>query len=86
MENIRDDNGFNQVWGDSLSTRVRARRRRDYMVSKAGITSASRVLEIGCGTGSNAYQLASSTGADVIGVDICESFVEQARAKYQLPI
>jgi ubiquinone/menaquinone biosynthesis C-methylase UbiE len=85
MENIRDDNGFNQVWGDSLSTRVRARRRRDYMVSKAGITSASRVLEIGCGTGSNAYQLASSTGADVIGVDICESFVEQARAKYQLP-
>jgi ubiquinone/menaquinone biosynthesis C-methylase UbiE len=80
MENIRDDNGFNQVWADTLSTRVRARRRRDYMVSKAGIRSSSRVLEIGCGTGANAYQLASTTGADVLGVDICDSFVEQAQA------
>lgn len=85
MEHIRDDKGFNQVWRESLSTRVRARRRCDYMVSKAGISSSSRVLEIGCGTGANAYHLASVTGADVLGVDICEPFVEQARLKYSLP-
>ena len=85
MENIKDDRGFNQVWGDSKSTRIRAERRCDYMISQMNIQSGASVMEIGCGTGKNCYMLAQKTGMNVLGTDLCVPFIEDARKNYQLP-
>ncbi|MFN8287767.1 MAG: methyltransferase domain-containing protein [Chitinophagales bacterium] len=85
MENIKDDRGYNQVWGDSKSTRIRAERRCDYMISQMQVSPDKNIMEIGCGTGSNAFMLAHKTGMKVLGTDLCVPFVEDARKKFQLP-
>ena len=84
MENIKDDRGFNQVWGDSKSTRVRAERRCEYMISQMQVQPNKSVMEIGCGTGKNAFILAKKTGMNVLGTDLCVPFVEEARKNYPL--
>jgi len=79
MENIKDDRGYNQVWGDSKSTRVRAERRCEYMISQMEVLPQKSVMEIGCGTGKNAYMLAKKTGMQVLGTDLCVPFIEEAK-------
>lgn len=85
MENIKDDRGYNQVWADSKSTRIRAERRCDYMISQMKVAPEATVMEIGCGTGKNAFMLAQKTGMQVLGTDLCVPFVEQAQQQYRLP-
>ena len=82
MENIKDDRGYNQVWGDSKSTRIRAERRCDYMISQMEIAAQKSIMEIGCGTGKNAFMLAKKTGMKVLGTDLCLPFIEEARKNY----
>jgi 2-polyprenyl-3-methyl-5-hydroxy-6-metoxy-1,4-benzoquinol methylase len=79
MENIKDDRGFNQVWADKRSTRVRAGRRCNYMISQMQVGPLKKVMEIGCGTGLNAMMLCNRTGMEVLGTDLCVPFIEQAR-------
>ncbi len=85
MENIKDDRGFNQVWGDSKSTRIRAERRCDYMISQMNIQPGASVMEIGSGTGKNCFMLAQKTGMNVLGTDLCVPFIEDAKKNFQLP-
>ncbi|MDB5283777.1 MAG: Methyltransferase type 12 [Bacteroidota bacterium] len=85
MENIKDDRGYNQVWADNRSTRIRAERRCDYMISQMNITPSASVMEIGCGTGKNAYLLAQKTGMKVLGTDLCVPFIEEAKNNFKLP-
>lgn len=85
MENLKDDRGYNQIWVDAKSTRVRASRRCDYMISNMHPSPEKSVLEIGCGTGANSRMLASRTGMQVLGTDLCESFIAEAKAKFSLP-
>jgi len=84
MENIKDDRGFNQVWGDSKSTRVRAERRCEYMISQMQVLPNKSVMEIGCGTGKNAFILAKKTGMNVLGTDLCVPFIEEAKETFRL--
>jgi SAM-dependent methyltransferase len=84
MENIKDDRGFNQVWGDSKSTRVRAERRCNYMISQMEVLLNKSIIEIGCGTGKNAFMLAKKTGMQVLGTDLCVPFIEEAKKNYPL--
>lgn len=84
MENIKDDRGYNQVWADSKATRVRAERRCEYMISKMEVMPQKTIMEIGCGTGKNAFMLAKKTGMQVLGTDLCEPFIEQARTNNRL--
>lgn len=79
MENIKDDRGYNQVWADKKSTRERARRRCEYLISQMIIGSTKSVMEIGCGVGVNAMMLANKTGMKVLGTDLCVPFIESAR-------
>lgn len=44
------------------------------------LTAASRVLEIGCGSGRYALQLAETTGCSVLGVDINEPGINNANS------
>jgi SAM-dependent methyltransferase len=83
--NIQDDRGFNQVWGDSKATRVRTERRCDMMLDAMELGRPVSILEIGCGLGSNAYFMASKTGMEVLGVDLCRPFIEEAQRRYPLP-
>lgn len=85
MDHTKDDRGFNQIWTMKEATRVRAERRCDYMISRMGLPSAGKVLEIGCGLGANAFMIAQKTGADVLGTDLCVPFVREAQEKYKLP-
>jgi 2-polyprenyl-3-methyl-5-hydroxy-6-metoxy-1,4-benzoquinol methylase len=85
MENLKDDRGYNQIWLDAKSTRVRASRRCDYMISNMHPSPDKSVLEIGCGTGANSHMLATRTGMQVLGTDLCEPFIAEAKAKFSLP-
>jgi SAM-dependent methyltransferase len=85
MKSIKDDRGYNQIWVDAKSTRVRASRRCDYMISNMHPSPEKNVLEIGCGTGANSHMLAIRTGMQVLGTDLCEPFIAQAKAKFALP-
>lgn len=84
MANIKDDRGYNQVWGDSKSTRVRTERRCDYMISQMQVLPNKSIMEIGCGTGKNAYMLAKKTGMQVLGTDLCVPFIEEAKETHRL--
>src|SRR5476649_2102516 len=85
MEHIKDDRGYNQVWSASKSTDMRGERRCDAIVAQMRRGSNETVLEVGCGTGNNAFLLASRTGKKVLGADICSPFLEEASTNYQLP-
>jgi SAM-dependent methyltransferase len=85
MRVYTDDRGYNQVWAASEATHVRAERRCDYIISRMGPTAGCKILEIGCGLGSNASMIARKTGADVLGIDLCVPFIQKAREKFCLP-
>lgn len=85
VQSVRDDRGYNQIWMDSLSTRVRLERRCDYMISQMKVAPEKSILEIGCGIGANSFMLAQKTGMRVLGTDLCEPFIEEARQKYSAP-
>lgn len=80
---LQDERGFNQVFGAVGSSPFRATRRHDWFIEQANRKSAKRILEIGCGTGEAAAAVAQGTGAEVIGIDISDIFLDQARAAHQ---
>ncbi|MGH3378856.1 MAG: SAM-dependent methyltransferase [Actinoallomurus sp.] len=50
----------------------------DMLISRLKVGAGDRVLDAGCGIGKPALQLASSTGATVLGISISKPQVEQA--------
>jgi SAM-dependent methyltransferase len=50
------------------------------MLAAARLSPESRVLDLGCGNGTTAAWLATESGADVVGVDISPTRIENARA------
>ncbi len=73
--------GAESIWGwGSPAGRVRAARRARWIVQAASLTSHSRVLEIGCGTGIFTQYFAV-TGAQVTAVDISEELLDVTRER-----
>jgi SAM-dependent methyltransferase len=85
MASIKDDRGYNQGFALAPSTTVRMERRTDWLLSEMTLTSATRILEIGCGTGEVSHWMAERSGAQVTGTDLCVPFIEEARRKYERP-
>lgn len=79
MKSVKDDRGYNQGWVDSKSTKIRASRRCDYIISNMEPSAGKSVLEIGCGRGENSVMLAERTGMSVLGTDLCVPFIERAK-------
>lgn len=52
--------------------------------TRSYLTSHCSVLEVGCGTGSTALELASSTGK-IVGTDVSSAMIGIARAKLNAP-
>jgi SAM-dependent methyltransferase len=82
---LRDERGFNQVFAPVGSTPLRARRRNRWFIEQASLLGARRILELGCGTGEGAAQVASAVAAEVVAVDLSEAFLERARAAHTAP-
>jgi SAM-dependent methyltransferase len=82
---LRDERGFNQVFAPVGSTPLRARRRNRWFIEQASVLEARRILELGCGTGEAASQVAAGTTAEVVAVDLSDAFLERARSAHTAP-
>ena len=91
MASIVDERGYNQSFKPSPTQSLRLRRRAEAMARAMHLPEAPelrkrmRILEIGCGLGEMAQQLAELTGARVTGVDLSPKFIEQARTAFSHP-
>ncbi len=89
MADIVDERGYNQIFKPTTASAIRLRRRAQAMVAAMDLpdTPAARarirILEIGCGMGELAHELALLTGARVTGVDLSPGFIEHATATHR---
>lgn len=84
---FRLDNAFYETegalsirYGDGQHTKHRHTRYHDFFTQN--IAQGARVLDVGCGTGTVSYALATLCGATVVGVDINTAYLEQARQRH----
>jgi len=69
------------IWNwDSPSGRRRAARRSEIFAREAGLRPGRSALEVGCGTGIF-LQVAASTGADIVALDLSADLLAQARKR-----
>ena len=88
MANIVDERGYNQIFAPSPAQALRLHRRAEAIIQALPPASGSeprRILELGCGMGELAHELATLTESRVTGVDLSERFIGHARATYQRP-
>jgi O-methyltransferase StaMB len=55
------------------------RRLTDQVIQRLGIGAGDWVLDVGCGIGAPAMQIAHATGAEIVGITVSGDQVEQAR-------
>jgi 2-polyprenyl-3-methyl-5-hydroxy-6-metoxy-1,4-benzoquinol methylase len=68
-------------YGDGVHTKHRHTRYHEFFVAR--VYPGDRVLDIGCGNGVMAYDLADKAGAKVVGIDIAQEKIKQAQSRYQ---
>jgi len=90
MASIVDERGFNQGFKLTFAQRVRLRRRAEAIVHELRLPANRsdlgqvHVLELGCGTGELAAELAQLTNAAVTGVDLSPQFIAKAAAAHRI--
>jgi 2-polyprenyl-3-methyl-5-hydroxy-6-metoxy-1,4-benzoquinol methylase len=82
---IVDDRGYNQGFKETAALKKRMERRAEWMIAEMTDPAHKKTLEIGCGTGYVSYYIAQETNMQVVGSDLCQPFIEEAREKYVLP-
>ena len=70
-------------YGEGVHPKHRLTRYHDFFVER--LRPGERVLDVGCGIGSVAYDLAERYGATVVGIDVSTSALEVARARHTHP-
>lgn len=70
-------------YGGGLHSKHRHMRYHDFFVSR--VRAKERVLDIGCGIGAVAYDVAEKAEAQVVGIDLSASNIAQARQHYAHP-
>jgi len=89
MSSVVDERGFNQGFELNSAQKARLQRRARAIVSEMRLATerGSRcdvdILEVGCGTGELAFELAKIAGARVTGVDRSRKFIDYASANYR---
>lgn len=68
------------AYGNGVHTKHRHTRYHDFFVER--IDMDERVLDVGCGMGALAYDIAERSGACVLGIDINGTALEQARSQF----
>ena len=66
-----------------VHTKHRHTRYHDFFIHR--IKSGEKVLDVGCGIGALAYDIAQQTGAVVVGIDLNERNLDQARTRFSHP-
>jgi cyclopropane fatty-acyl-phospholipid synthase-like methyltransferase len=82
LSTIWGDNYHAGYWEsehDTSSHETAQWRMNDVMIKKLGVSPGQRVLDVGCGVGAPAFQLAEETGATVVGLTISRTHVEGFR-------
>jgi 2-polyprenyl-3-methyl-5-hydroxy-6-metoxy-1,4-benzoquinol methylase len=91
MSSIVDERGFNQGYQLSIAQKARLLRRARAIVSEMRLPTEhgrkldAHILELGCGTGELAFELAKIAGVHVTGVDRSPKFIDYASANYRHP-
>ena len=57
------------------------KRWNEYMLQRSNITNQSKVLDLGCGNGNTAIWLAQQTGCEVVGIDLSQIRIDNAKDK-----
>lgn len=70
-------------YGGGVHTKHKHTAYHDFFVERIGANE--RVLDIGCGIGAVAADIAQRTGAAVHGVDLSETSIAEAKRRYNLP-
>ena len=70
-------------YNGGLHTKHRHTKYHDFFVNR--IQSTERVLDIGCGNGALASDIAERAGADVVGIDLYEPYIEIANDQFAHP-
>lgn len=68
------------AYGDRIHTKHRHMRYHEFFIGR--IRQGERVLDIGCGNGAVAYDVAEKGGAYVVGLDLSEENIALARERY----
>jgi 2-polyprenyl-3-methyl-5-hydroxy-6-metoxy-1,4-benzoquinol methylase len=84
MSSIKDEKGYNQGFELVESTRVRMMRRAGFFLDVMNKQPGKKALEIGCGTGEVSYWMAQQSPLQILGTDISDLFISNARKKYIL--
>ena len=91
MSSIVDERGFNQGFELNSAQKARLQRRARAIVSEMRLPAERNrkldvhILELGCGTGELAFELAKIADVYVTGVDRSSKFIDYASANYRLP-
>src|SRR6266516_1264941 len=91
MSSLVDERGFNQGYQLSIAQKARLQRRARAILSEMRLATERgrkldvHILELGCGTGELAFELAKIAGAHVTGVDRSQKFIDYASANYHHP-
>ena len=67
-------------YGKGIHTKHRHTRYHDFFVERVG--KGERVLDVGCGHGALAYDIADRAGASVVGIDLDPRNIEKARERF----
>jgi SAM-dependent methyltransferase len=70
-------------YGGGTHTKHRHTRYHDFFTSR--VRREERVLDVGCGIGAVAFDIAERSGAWVVGVDLSAENIEAARTRYRHP-
>src|SRR3989344_3673741 len=73
-----NDSYFRSSWYDLLFDPVLGKIRR---MAAEQVGKSASVLDVACGTGSQAVYLARTTGAKITGIDISKSMLDEAKKK-----
>ncbi|MCB9422435.1 MAG: class I SAM-dependent methyltransferase [Ardenticatenaceae bacterium] len=71
------------AYGQGVHTKHRHMRYHDFFVAR--INAADRVLDVGCGVGAVAHDVAERSGAQVVGVDINPQNIAAAQERFIHP-
>ncbi|MEX5215247.1 MAG: class I SAM-dependent methyltransferase [Nitrospiraceae bacterium] len=70
-------------YGGGTHTKHRHTRYHDFFTSR--IRAGERVIDIGCGIGAVAFDIAVRSGAWIVGVDLSAANIDMARKRFQHP-